>query len=65
MKKILAPVIFILVAAVFIHNSLAFALDGQVGIHDPSTIVVCDGKYYSTRLLDADDRPIKDITVSK
>jgi arabinan endo-1,5-alpha-L-arabinosidase len=24
----------------------AFALDGQVGIHDPSTIVQCDGKYY-------------------
>jgi arabinan endo-1,5-alpha-L-arabinosidase len=40
-------VIFILVAAIFIHNSLAFALDGQIGIHDPSTIVVCDGKYYT------------------
>src|SRR5436305_12949530 len=24
----------------------ALALDGQINIHDPSTIVVCDGKYY-------------------
>jgi arabinan endo-1,5-alpha-L-arabinosidase len=24
-----------------------FALDGQVGIHDPSTIIQCDGKYYT------------------
>jgi arabinan endo-1,5-alpha-L-arabinosidase len=27
-------------------SPIAFALDGQVGIHDPSTIVQCDGKYY-------------------
>ncbi len=47
MKNILVAVIFILVAVVFIHNSLVFSLDGQVGIHDPSTIVVCDGKYYT------------------
>jgi hypothetical protein len=26
--------------------SAAFALDGQIGIHDPSTIIRCDGKYY-------------------
>ena len=25
----------------------AMALDGQVRIHDPSTIVQCDGKYYT------------------
>jgi len=24
-----------------------FALDGQVGIHDPSTVILCDGKYYT------------------
>ncbi len=24
----------------------AFALDGAIGIHDPSTVAVCDGKYY-------------------
>lgn len=29
------------------HNSLAFALDGQIGIHDPSTIISCEGKYYT------------------
>jgi arabinan endo-1,5-alpha-L-arabinosidase len=27
--------------------SLLFALDGQIGIHDPSTVVRCDGKYYT------------------
>lgn len=25
----------------------AFALDGQSGIHDPSTVTLCDGKYYT------------------
>ena len=25
----------------------AFALDGQFGIHDPSTVTLCDGKYYT------------------
>jgi len=24
----------------------AVALDGQIGIHDPSTVIACDGKYY-------------------
>src|SRR5271165_5408056 len=24
----------------------ALALDGQIGIHDPSTVVMCGGKYY-------------------
>ena len=27
--------------------SIAFALDGDIGIHDPSTIVMCNGKYYT------------------
>jgi arabinan endo-1,5-alpha-L-arabinosidase len=27
--------------------SATFALDGQIGIHDPSTIIQCDGKYYA------------------
>ena len=26
---------------------IAFALDGQFGIHDPSTVVECDGKFYT------------------
>jgi arabinan endo-1,5-alpha-L-arabinosidase len=25
----------------------SFALDGQVQIHDPSTVILCDGKYYT------------------
>jgi len=27
--------------------SNGFALDGQIAIHDPSTIMLCDGKYYT------------------
>ena len=34
-------------AVVFTLASLALALEGQFGIHDPSTIVMCDGKYYT------------------
>ena len=46
MKKILAA-IFTLVTTVFVHDSVVFALDGQIGIHDPSTVIFCDGKYYT------------------
>jgi arabinan endo-1,5-alpha-L-arabinosidase len=27
--------------------SIAFALDGQIAIHDPSTVVLCNGKFYT------------------
>ncbi len=47
MKKILVTVIFILAAAVFIQDSLGFALEGQSGIHDPTTVIFCDGKFYT------------------
>ena len=33
-------------AAIAILAPAALALDGQVQIHDPSTVVQCDGKYY-------------------
>jgi arabinan endo-1,5-alpha-L-arabinosidase len=36
-----------LAAIVLTLGSAAFALDGQIGIHDPSTIIQCDGKYYT------------------
>jgi arabinan endo-1,5-alpha-L-arabinosidase len=36
-----------LAAVVLSLVSAAFALDGQIGIHDPSTIIQCDGKYYT------------------
>jgi arabinan endo-1,5-alpha-L-arabinosidase len=35
------------IATVFLVASTSFALDGQVQIHDPSTIVRCEGKYYT------------------
>ena len=37
----------LLTAASLVLAYGAFALDGQVQIHDPSTIVQCDGKYYT------------------
>src|SRR5471030_217189 len=33
--------------AVLALASPALALDGQSGIHDPSTVTLCDGKYYT------------------
>src|SRR5579863_301258 len=36
-----------LLAIVVAVASLVFALDGQIGIHDPSTVVQCNGKFYT------------------
>ena len=36
-----------LLALVWGTASLALALDGDVGIHDPSTVVVAGGKFYT------------------
>lgn len=47
MKKILVAGILILLPAIFFNDSLVFALDGQIGIHDPSTIIFSDGKFYT------------------
>jgi len=35
------------VASALALASLALGLDGQSGIHDPSTVVLCNGKYYT------------------
>jgi arabinan endo-1,5-alpha-L-arabinosidase len=34
-------------AAILSVATTAFALDGQVRIHDPSTVIQCAGKYYT------------------
>ena len=34
------------VVALLTLASPVFALDGQIGIHDPSTVIQCDGKFY-------------------
>jgi len=39
-KYFLAPVLLAL------GSATALALEGMIGIHDPSTVAVCDGKYY-------------------
>jgi len=36
-----------LLATVLGSASLAFALDGDIGIHDPSTVILSNGKYYT------------------
>src|ERR1035441_7022702 len=38
---------YAILATVLALATIAFALDGQFGIHDPSTVVLCDGKYYT------------------
>jgi arabinan endo-1,5-alpha-L-arabinosidase len=38
---------YLLFAIVLALATIAFALDGQIGIHDPSTVVMCDGKFYT------------------
>jgi arabinan endo-1,5-alpha-L-arabinosidase len=38
---------YALLATVLALASLALALDGQFGIHDPSTVVRCNGKFYT------------------
>jgi arabinan endo-1,5-alpha-L-arabinosidase len=36
-----------LLATVLVVASIAFALNGEIGIHDPSTIALCDGRFYT------------------
>jgi arabinan endo-1,5-alpha-L-arabinosidase len=38
---------YALPAIVLAVASIALALDGQIGIHDPSTVVMCNGKFYT------------------
>jgi hypothetical protein len=38
---------YALFAPVLAVAKIAVALDGQIGIHDHSTVVLCDGKYYT------------------
>jgi arabinan endo-1,5-alpha-L-arabinosidase len=38
---------YVLLAVALVVGSIALAVDGQPGIHDPSTIAMCDGKFYT------------------
>jgi arabinan endo-1,5-alpha-L-arabinosidase len=38
---------YAILVTVLVLASLSLALDGQIGIHDPSTVVRCNGKYYT------------------
>lgn len=43
-EKLLIKIL--LVATVLSGRSQAWALEGAIGVHDPSTVAVCDGNYY-------------------
>ena len=38
---------YALLVAILVVGSAGLAVDGQVGIHDPSTIAICNGKFYT------------------
>ena len=38
---------YALLGTVLAVGSIVLALDGDIGIHDPSTVTLCDGKYYT------------------
>ncbi|MBN1973818.1 MAG: arabinan endo-1,5-alpha-L-arabinosidase, partial [Sedimentisphaerales bacterium] len=45
---VIKPVIFLMSTIVILSLALpVFALDGQIRIHDPSTVMLCNGKYYT------------------
>jgi arabinan endo-1,5-alpha-L-arabinosidase len=47
MKRISFTLVWLGLSAVLTLGELpTFALDGMIGIHDPSTVVQCDGSYY-------------------
>ena len=47
MKPASLATILTLAATVFTLASLAFALDGEIVIHDPSTVMLCNGRFYT------------------
>jgi len=47
MKKILFTTLCLLVTVSLAHDSRVFALDGEIRIHDPSTVIWCNGKFYT------------------
>ena len=38
---------YALLVNALVAGSISLALDGQPGIHDPSTIATCNGKFYT------------------
>ncbi|PWT91882.1 MAG: glycoside hydrolase [Blastocatellia bacterium] len=47
MKKILFATLCFLLTNILGHDSLVFALNGEIVIHDPSTVISCNGKFYT------------------
>ena len=47
MKKILLTAFCLVVTNILAHKSLALALDGEIVIHDPSTVILCNAKFYT------------------
>ena len=45
MKKILFTAFCLVVTTILAHESFALALDGEIVIHDPSTVILCNAKF--------------------
>src|SRR5947208_1477659 len=46
MNKLLLAALCVLLT-ILAHHSIVFALDGDILIHDPSTVILCDGKFFT------------------
>jgi len=47
MKKILFTAFCLVVITILAHASVVFALEGDIVIHDPSTVISCKDKFYT------------------
>jgi arabinan endo-1,5-alpha-L-arabinosidase len=47
MKKILFTTFCVVATIIFAHDSTVYALGGEIVIHDPSTVISCEGKFYT------------------
>ena len=47
MKKIFFTTLCLVMIIIFAHDFRVLALDGEIVIHDPSTVISCNGKFYT------------------
>ena len=49
MKRIVFTTFCLVVTTILTHESLALALDGELVIHDPSTVILCNAEVLHVR----------------
>src|SRR5436190_6139582 len=47
MKKILFTTFCVVATIIFARDATVYALGGEIVIHDPSTVISCEGKFYT------------------